>query len=102
MEIIVGSLVIGKSGRGLVVDRIEGKILHCGKLEIPSSAVVKVLTPLAARLENLSTLEKPDAIAELNTLASEVGEDSIYKASFALESVFLGTFVRRCLQDIGK
>jgi hypothetical protein len=102
MEIItIGSTIIGKSGKSLIVDRIEGKILHCGKVKIEASAVVEVITPLVVRLENLSTLDKPEAFAELDTLLPEFGEDTIYKASLKLESVFLGIFVRVFLEDRG-
>jgi hypothetical protein len=102
MEIItIGSTIIGKSGKSLIVDRIEGKILHCGKVKIEASAVVRVMAPLVVQLEHLSTLEKPDAITELDTLLSEFGEDAIYKASLKLESVFLGIFVRVFLGDRG-
>jgi hypothetical protein len=59
------------------------------------------MAPLVVQLENLSTLDKPDAIAKLDTLLSEFGEDAIYKASLELESVFLGTFVRGFSKDRG-
>jgi hypothetical protein len=101
MKVIPGSRIIGKSGKSLIVDRIEGKILHCGERKIEASAVVEVITPLGVQLENLSTLEKSDAIAKLDTLLSEFGEDTICKASFELESVFLGTFVRGFSEDRG-
>ena len=45
MKINIGSTIIGKSGKKLIVDLIEGDILHCGDLKILASAVIKVIPP---------------------------------------------------------
>jgi DNA polymerase, archaea type len=45
MKITIGSTIIGKSGKGLIVDRVEGDILWCGDLKILASAVINVIPP---------------------------------------------------------
>jgi hypothetical protein len=44
-KITIGSTVIGKSGKKLIVDRIDGDILYSGELKIKTSAVVRVISP---------------------------------------------------------
>ena len=44
-KITIGSTIIGKSGKKLIVDRIDGDILYSGKLKIKTSAVVRVISP---------------------------------------------------------
>jgi hypothetical protein len=44
-KITPGSTIIGKSGKKLIVDRVEGDIIHSGKLEILASAIVRVIPP---------------------------------------------------------
>jgi hypothetical protein len=45
MEILPGSKIVGKSGKVLLVDRIEGEKLICGDRYVLPSAVVKVIPP---------------------------------------------------------
>jgi hypothetical protein len=45
MEITPGSRIVGKSGKCLTVDSIEGNILYCGGLTVIASAVVRVIPP---------------------------------------------------------
>jgi hypothetical protein len=45
-SILPGSRIVGKSGKILTVDRIEGDILICGDLRVKPSAVVRVIPPL--------------------------------------------------------
>ena len=45
LEIIPGATIIGKSGNRLVVDKIDGDIIHCGKVAVRLSAVVEVIPP---------------------------------------------------------
>ncbi len=42
----VGAIVVGKSGKQLIVDSINGDILCCGGVKIHTSAVVRVIPPL--------------------------------------------------------
>ena len=43
MKITIGSTIIGKSGKKLRVDRVEGDIIYSGDLKILSTAVVRVI-----------------------------------------------------------
>jgi hypothetical protein len=45
MKITIGSTIIGKSGKKLRVDRVEGDIIYSGDLKILSTAVVRVIPP---------------------------------------------------------
>ena len=45
IEITPGSTIIGKSGKKLIVDRIEGDTIYSGSLKILSSAVIEVIPP---------------------------------------------------------
>jgi hypothetical protein len=44
-EITIGSTIIGKSGKKLIVDRVEGDTIYSGDLKILSSAVIEVIPP---------------------------------------------------------
>jgi len=44
-KITIGSIVVGASGKKLIVDRVEGDIIYSGELRIKTSAVVKVIPP---------------------------------------------------------
>jgi hypothetical protein len=44
-KITIGSTIIGKSGKKLIVDRVEGDTIYSGDLKILSSAVVEVIPP---------------------------------------------------------
>ncbi|MFM2305218.1 MAG: hypothetical protein RLZZ135_2631 [Cyanobacteriota bacterium] len=44
-KITPGSTIIGKSGKKLIVDRVEGDIIYSGDLKILSTAVVRVIPP---------------------------------------------------------
>lgn len=44
-KITIGSTIIGKSGKRLIVDRVEGDIIYSGDLKILISAVVQVIPP---------------------------------------------------------
>jgi hypothetical protein len=46
VKITPGSIVIGKSGKRLIVDAIEGDTIYSGGLKILASAVVKVIPPV--------------------------------------------------------
>jgi hypothetical protein len=41
----VGSMVIGRSGKSFIVDRVDGEFIYSGKLRIAESAVAKVIPP---------------------------------------------------------
>ena len=45
MKITIGSTIIGKSGKRLIVDRVEGDTIYSGDLKILTSAVVQVIPP---------------------------------------------------------
>ena len=46
LEVIPGATIIGKSGKKLLVERVEGKIVFCvGHLKVRLDAVVKVIPP---------------------------------------------------------
>jgi hypothetical protein len=45
-EITIGSTIIGKSGKKLIVDRVEGDTIYSGDLKILSSAVIEVIPPI--------------------------------------------------------
>ena len=46
LEVIPGATIIGKSGKKLLVERIEGKIVFCaGHLKVRLDAVVQVISP---------------------------------------------------------
>lgn len=45
IKITIGSTIIGKSGKKLKVDRIEGDTIYSGNLKILTSAVVRVIPP---------------------------------------------------------
>ena len=45
LKLTIGSIVIGASGKKLIVDRVEGDIFYSGELKIKASAVVKVIPP---------------------------------------------------------
>jgi hypothetical protein len=47
MQIRPGSTIIGKSGKELVVDEIDGDLLICGDRKIRIEAVVRVIPPPA-------------------------------------------------------
>ena len=58
LKITPGCTIVGKSGRQLLVDRVEGKSIFCGNLKIEIAAVVKVIPPLRSQdvdrsLENI-------------------------------------------------
>jgi hypothetical protein len=44
-EITIGSTIIGKSGKKLIVDRVEGDTIYSGDLKILLSAVIEVIPP---------------------------------------------------------
>jgi hypothetical protein len=44
-KITPGSIIVGKSGKKLIVDRVEGDTIYSGDLKIFKSAVVKVIPP---------------------------------------------------------
>ena len=44
-EVIPGATIIGRSGKKLIVDRIEGDLIICGDRRIGIEAVVEVITP---------------------------------------------------------
>jgi hypothetical protein len=44
-KITPGSTIIGKSGKALIVDRVDGDTIHSGELKILISAVVRVIPP---------------------------------------------------------
>ena len=98
-KIAIGSTIIGKSGKSLIVDRVEGDIIYSGGLRIYISAVVSVEPPLIDRLVSLASLGKGAAIDKLTSIVSEFSVNSIYEASLDLET-FFGTFIRRLLADI--
>jgi hypothetical protein len=98
--ITVGSTIIGKSGKKLVVDRVEGDIIHSGVLRIDISAVVSVEPPsLIDRLLLLDSLVKQDAIDELTTILLDFDVNSIYESSLDLDT-FAGIFIRRSLSEL--
>ncbi len=41
----VGCMVIGRSGKSFLVDRVDGEFIYSGKLRIAASAVIKVTPP---------------------------------------------------------
>jgi hypothetical protein len=98
--IAIGSTIIGVSGKKLVVDRVEGDIIHSGVLRIDISAVVSV-EPLSLldRLLLLDSLVKQDAIDELTSILLDFDVNSIYESSLDLHT-FAGIFIRRLLADI--
>jgi hypothetical protein len=99
-EITIGSTIIGKSGKRLKVDRVDGGIIYSGNLRVKLSAVVKVEPPsLGDRLEIITTLDNPEAIEQLSILLDEAGDDAIYRTSLNLDS-FPGTFIRRLLTSL--
>ena len=57
LKITPGCTIVGKSGRQLLVDRVEAKFIFCGDLKIEIAAVVKVIPPLQSQedrsLENI-------------------------------------------------
>jgi len=99
-KITIGSTIIGKSGKKLIVDRVEGDIIYSGEFMIRISAVVSV-EPLSVidRLSSLTLLDKREAIQELSSIASEFGVETVYEASLDLE-IYLSVFIRRLLSGI--
>jgi hypothetical protein len=69
-KIIPGSIVIGKSGKRLIVDEIEGDTIYSGGLKILASAVVKVIPP------------RPKAF-KLGDLVEYIGSDFNLKTQYA-------------------
>jgi hypothetical protein len=101
LNISLGSLVSGSTGKKYKVDRVESNFIYSGKLKIARSLILQVEPPpLIDRLRIISTLDKPYAIAGLNELLGEFTTDAIYQASRNLD-IFPGTFVRRWLADVG-
>jgi hypothetical protein len=45
IKITIGSTIIGKSGKKLIVDRVEGDIIYSGELKIKTSAVSQIIPP---------------------------------------------------------
>lgn len=45
-NIIIGSTIIGASGKKLIVDRIEGDTIYSGGLKILRTAVIRVIPPV--------------------------------------------------------
>jgi hypothetical protein len=98
--ITVGSTIIGKSGKKLVVDRVEGDIIHSGVLRIDISAVVSVEPPsLIDRLPSIASVGKHEAIQQLTAIALDFDVNSIYEASLNLDT-FAGIFIRRSLSEL--
>jgi hypothetical protein len=102
--IAIGSIVYGTANIGCKVLEIDGDTLTIetvsGECQIPFSRVVRVeLPPLIDRLRIISTLDKPDAIAQLTELLTEFTADDIYKASLKLD-IFQGIFIRGELEAI--
>jgi hypothetical protein len=98
-KIAIGSTIIGKSGKSLIVDRVEGDIIYSGGLRINISAVVSVEPPLIDRLLSLASLGKGAAIDELTTILLDFDVNSIYESSLDLDT-FAGIFIRRSLSEI--
>jgi hypothetical protein len=48
-EIVPGSIVIGRSGDGKTIDRVDGDILHSGDVKLHRSGVVQVIQPSVDR-----------------------------------------------------
>lgn len=46
-KITPGSTIIGKSGKKLIVDQVDGDIIYSGELKIKTSAVVRIIAPCA-------------------------------------------------------
>ena len=57
LKITPGCTIVGKSGRQLLVDRVEGKSIFCGDRRIEREAEVKVIPPSKSQedrsLENI-------------------------------------------------
>jgi hypothetical protein len=108
-SIAIGSTIIGKSGKKLIVDRIDGDIIYSGEFKIKTSAVVRVIPPysvvikvgepLMGRLRLLATLDDVGASEELKLIVLEFRAVSIYEDSLDLDT-FPGIFIRRLLSDI--
>lgn len=63
MEILPGSKIVGKSGKVLLVDRIEDGKLICGDRYVLPSAVVKVIPPDPSQSEPPPAPKKPKPLA---------------------------------------
>jgi hypothetical protein len=53
----VGATIVGKSGKQLIVDSINGDILCCGGVKIHISAVVRVIPPRSTSLPTVGWVE---------------------------------------------
>lgn len=45
LEIVKGSIAVGRSGNGKIIDTIEGNILHSGDLKLDRRGVVQIIQP---------------------------------------------------------
>ena len=52
-KITVGSTIIGKSGKKLIVDRVEGDTIYSGDWKILSSAVIEIIPPPKPKIHKL-------------------------------------------------
>jgi hypothetical protein len=80
LEIRPGAIIVGNSGKSLVVDRVEGDLLICGERQIGIEAVVKFIPPRPKtfksgdKVEYIGTdknlITQYDGILEIRTMGS--------------------------------
>lgn len=74
MKITPGSRIVGKSGKYLTVDRIEGDILYCGELTVRAFAVVRVIPPAIAY---------PSVVLKVGDKVEYIGSNFSLKTQYA-------------------
>jgi hypothetical protein len=100
LNISLGSLVSGSTGKKYKVDRIEGDFIYSGKLRIARSLILQAEPPpLIDRLSSIAFLIESEAIVKLRDITAKFSVNSIYESSLDLHT-FAGIFIRRLLAEI--
>jgi hypothetical protein len=76
-KITIGSTIIGKSGKKLIVDRVEGDIIHSGELKIIASAVVEVIPPPKPKTRKLVLDDRVRYIGTHPNFREQYGGDRV-------------------------
>lgn len=76
-KITIGSTIIGRSGKELIVDRLDGDIICCGETKVHSSAIVRVLpSQVGDKVEHIH-LKRIGFITDIRTNRTPKGTEFV-------------------------
>ena len=87
LKIVPGCTIVGKSGRQLLVDRVEGKSIFCGDRRIEREAVVKVIPPPKSQAVDRS-LENILSVTETLVVVVGMSDEEAVEALTDLRKVW--------------